>query len=218
MKHNFKAILFDMDGTLVDSMNTHIAAWKQAFAESGFYPDELEFYLNEGVKHPITVRDRLKKLGIDNPDEELVRKIYTRKREIFEEIVVMKPTEGVLELLGNLRGRVQLGIVTGGVRSIINKIVPALFDNYFDIIVDYECTEKGKPDPEPYRYALKQIGLPEKNVLAVENAPTGIASAVDAGIECWAVCTTLEPKYLARAQRIFKDFKELGAALLNEIA
>jgi beta-phosphoglucomutase len=114
MKNQFKAILFDMDGTLIDSMKYHAIAWMQAFEENGFHPNKRIFYLNEGVRHPVTVRQRLHELGIENPDEELVKKIYTRKRQIFEDIVQIKPTEGVMDLLNMLKGKVKLGVVTGG--------------------------------------------------------------------------------------------------------
>jgi len=213
MSRKFKAVLFDMDGTLLDSMKYHIIAWKQAFAESGYYPEDIEFYLNEGVKHPITVRDRLKKLGIDNPDEETVKRIYTRKREIFDETDDLPPTEGVLELLDMLKNKVKLGVVTGGIRSVVDRVLASFFDGYFDVVVDYDSTEKGKPEPDPYLYGAKLPGIPKEHILAIENAPTGIESAVSAGLTCWAVCTTLEPRYLSKAHRVFKDFKELKNTL-----
>ena len=217
MNQKFKAVLFDMDGTLIDSMKYHVIAWKEAFAESGYYPDELEFYINEGVKHPKTVRDRLKVLGVDNPDEGIITKIFTRKREIFHEIVDIKPTEGVLELIGALKGGLKLGVVTAGIRIFVDRVLKNFFDGYFDVVVDYESTEKGKPDPEPYLYGAKLAGCPKENILAIENAPAGITSAVRAGLTCWAVCTTLEPKYLSKAHRIFKDFKELQKAITDYI-
>lgn len=213
MKQQFKAILFDMDGTLIDSMKYHVAAWKQAFAESGYYPDELEFYLNEGVKHPITVRDRLKNQGVDNPDEEMITRIFTRKREIFHEIVDIKTTEGIPELLELVHGKAKLGIVTAGLPSVVDRVLAKHFNNCFDIIVHYESVKKGKPNPDPYLYGAKLTGMPNENILAIENAPAGIESAVGAGLTCWAICTTLEPKYLSQADRVFGDFGEMKDAL-----
>ncbi len=215
MNHKFKAVLFDMDGTLIDSMKYHVIAWKQAFAESGYYPDELEFYINEGVKHPKTVRDRLRVLGVDNPDEGTITKIFTRKREIFHEIVDIKPTEGVPELIGALKDKLKLGVVTAGIRIFVDRVLKNFFDGYFDVVVDYESTEKGKPDPEPYLYGAKLAGCPKENILAIENAPAGITSAVEAGLTCWAVCTTLKPEYLSKAHRVFKDFKEIQKAITD---
>ncbi|MCP4584081.1 MAG: HAD family phosphatase [candidate division Zixibacteria bacterium] len=216
MKKQFKAILFDMDGTLIDSMKYHVIAWTSAFKEHGYYPGELVFYLNEGVKHPITVRDRLRKLGVENPDEELVKQIYTRKRAIFDEIVDIKPTDGAIELLNLLKGKVKLGVVTAGLRPVIERVISQLFEGIFDFIVDNDSTEKGKPDPDPFLHGAKLTGLPNENILVVENAPTGIESAKGAGLTCWALCTTLEPKYLDRADKIFADFKALQATLFND--
>jgi beta-phosphoglucomutase len=213
MIKNLKGIFFDMDGVLIDSMRYHVAAWIKAFARFGYHPDELEFYLNEGVKHPITVRQRLKKLGVDNPDEETVKNIYTLKREILEQTADFKPSQGILELIDKLKGRVKLGVVTGSIPSVVNRVISKFFNGYFDFVVDYESTEKGKPDPEPYLYAIKLSGLPEESIIAIENAPTGIASAVDAGLTCWAVCTTLEAEHLDKAQKVFRDFKEIEKAL-----
>lgn len=205
-----------MDGVLIDSMKYHVEAWIKAFAKFDYHPGELEFYLNEGVKHPVTVRQRLKNLGVDDPDDETVREIYTLKREIFDQTADIKPNEGVLDLLDILKGKVRLGVVTGGVPSVVNRVISRFFDGYFDFIVDYESTEKGKPDPEPYLYAIKISGLSRENIIAIENAPTGVTSAVDAGLTCWAVCTTLEVKYLNRAHRVFRDFKEIERALLED--
>ena len=213
MKQQFKAILFDMDGTLIDSMKYHVAAWKQAFAESGYYPEELEFYLNEGVKHPITVRDRLKNQGVENPGEEMITKIFTRKREVFHEILTIRPTEGIPELLDMLHGKIKLGIVTAGLQSVVDRVLAKHFNNYFGIIVHHESVEKGKPNPDPYLYGAKLTGMPNENILAIENAPAGIESAVGAGLTCWAVCTTLEPEYLSQADRVFGDFCEMKGAL-----
>jgi len=215
LKRPLQAILFDLDGTLLDSMPYHIVAWKQAFAEAGYHPGVIEFYLNEGVKHPIAVRDRLRQLGVANPDEELVRQIYTRKRQIFEKIVEIKPIPGALELLSAVKGRLKLGIVTGGVPEVVRKVIDSLFRGYFDIVVDYGSTEKGKPEPEPYLLGAQLAGCPKESILAVENAPTGIASAVDAGLCCWAVCTTLEPQYLERADRIFATLDDVAVDLRN---
>lgn len=208
-------MLFDMDGTLLDSMKYHVIAWTSAFREMGYFPEELDFYLNEGVKHPVTVRDRLLKLGIADPDEDLIKRIYTRKREIFDEILVIKPTEGVLDLLNELKGKVKIGVVTGGLRSVVDRVIQQLFTGYFDFIVDYESTDRGKPEPDPFIQGVKLSGYPRENVLAIENAPTGIDSAKGAGLTCWAVCTTLKPRYLAQADEIFSDFRQLRNTLFG---
>jgi beta-phosphoglucomutase len=209
-----RAVFFDMDGVLVDTMKYHVKAWVTAFNESGYYPTELAFYLNEGVKHPQTVRERLAELGINSVPDELVEKIYKRKRQIYDEIVRINPTDGVIELLDNLKGKVKIGLVTGGIPTVVERVL-SQFEGYFDMVVDYESTEKGKPDPEPYLYGIKKIGVPKESIISIENSPTGIASAVDAGLACWAICTTLEPPYLSRATRIFKDFAEIQRELFT---
>ncbi|NLI16986.1 MAG: HAD family phosphatase [candidate division Zixibacteria bacterium] len=209
-----RAVFFDMDGVLVDTMKYHVRAWVTAFNESGYYPTELAFYLNEGVKHPQTVRERLAELGITDVPDDLVEKIYKRKRQIYDEITKITPTDGVVELLDKLKGKVKIGLVTGGIQSVVERAL-SQFKGYFDIVVDYESTKKGKPDPEPYLCAIEKAGVPKESIIAIENSPTGVASAVDAGLTCWAICTTLEPKYLGRATRIFKNFAEIQRELFT---
>lgn len=206
-----------MDGTLIDSMKYHVIAWRQAFEELGYYPGDLVFYLNEGVRHPDTVRDRLRELGVADFNEELVTKIFTRKRQIFEDIVQIKPIPGVIELLDILKGNVKLGVVTGGVRNVVKKVINQNFAGYFDIIVDYDSTEKGKPNPDPFLKGAELTGFPNESILAVENAPTGIKSAKGAGLTCWAVCTTLAPEYLYEADQVFANYQELKEALLKRV-
>jgi beta-phosphoglucomutase len=209
-----KAVFFDMDGVLVNTMKYHVKAWVGAFNESGYYPPELAFYLNEGVKHPQTVRERMTELGIVDIPDDLVEKIYRRKRQIYDEIVQINPTHGVVDLLDNLKGKVKIGLVTGGIPSVVTRVLKQ-FDNYFDIVVDYDSTEKGKPDPAPYLCGIEKVGVPAKSIIAIENSPTGVASAVDAKLTCWAICTTLEPRYLNRANRIFRNFLELEQYLFS---
>lgn len=203
-----------MDGVLVNTMKYHVKAWVGAFNESGYYPPELAFYLNEGVKHPQTVRERMTELGIVDIPDDLVEKIYRRKRQIYDEIVQINPTHGVVDLLDNLKGKVKIGLVTGGIPSVVTRVLKQ-FDNYFDIVVDYDSTEKGKPDPAPYLCGIEKVGVPAKSIIAIENSPTGVASAVDAKLTCWAICTTLEPRYLNRANRIFRNFLELEQYLFS---
>ncbi len=210
-----EAVFFDMDGVLVDSMKYHVEAWVKAFNEYGYYPKELPFYLNEGVRHDITVRDRLAELGVENPSDDLIKKIYSRKREIYENTVVLRPMNGIIAILNRLKGRAILAVVTGGVPSVVNKTL-SLFECRFDFVVDYESTEKGKPDPDPYLVAAAKSGVGRDRILVIENSPTGIASAVGAGLTCWAVCTTLPAEYLNRADRIFENFNRLEEALFDE--
>jgi len=209
------AVFFDMDGVLVDSMKYHVEAWVKAFNENGFYPKELPFYLNEGVRHDITVKDRLAELGVENASDELIEKIYSRKREIYEKIAVLKPLNGIEAILDRLKGKVIMAVVTGGVPPVVKKTL-SLFECRFDFVVDYESTKKGKPDPEPYLFAAAKAGVPRDRILVIENSPTGIASAVGAGLACWAVCTTLPAEYLKRADRVFDDFRQLECALFDE--
>jgi len=203
-----------MDGVLVDTMKYHVAAWVKAFNEFGYFPSELSFYLNEGVKHPVTVRERLAELGIPEVSDELVENIYKLKRKIYDETTQIRPTPGVNDLLTKLKGKVKLALVTGGIPSVVNRVLDQ-FDGYFDIVIDYDSTEKGKPFPDPYLCAIQRLGLPAESIIAIENSPTGIVSAVDAGLTCWAICTTLEPRYLGKAQRIFGNIPELQAFLFS---
>jgi beta-phosphoglucomutase len=180
----FSAILFDFDGTLLDSEPAHWASWAEALAPVGIQL-EWDFYRNDCV-------------GID--DRELVRRfssratppiafdelwpLYAVKLDLFRRKVCQSPPfpQGLGEFLANLRGLYRLAVVSSSARPEVEPLlVTAGLRGYFDAVVCAEDTRHHKPCPEPYLLAAAMIGTP--SALVVEDSAAGIASGRAAGFE-----------------------------------
>jgi beta-phosphoglucomutase len=199
----YKAILFDFDGTIADTMKQNYDAWKYSLALYNFFLDEEHYYSEEGKRPRDIVSD-----FTDN--EAIIQEIITLKEKYFIENYKIKIYDGVFELLTNLKGSIKIALVTGGAQHRIEYILrEAGLHGYFDLVVTANDVTKGKPDKEPYEKALKYLGLDAKECVVIENAPMGIKSAKAANIFCIALESTLCKDKLLDADLILSNFKEL---------
>jgi HAD superfamily hydrolase (TIGR01509 family) len=188
-----KAVLFDMDGVLYDSMPAHVQAWYETMSAIGVQSDPDDFYLYEGRTGHSTI-DILfsRNFGREATLEEK-KTIYARKTQRFVELNAhSKPMPGALDVLEKVK---RLGlkriIVTGSGQQSLFENLDGHFPGYFDkeLMVTAYDVQFGKPHPEPYCMGLKKANLEAGEALVVENAPLGVESAVAAGIFTIAVNT-----------------------------
>lgn len=196
--HNYqhldlKAILFDMDGVLYDSMKWHAKSWKETMDEFNIPCTENEFYLYEGVIGRNTINDLVKREKGRNATEDEIKVIYERKTELFVEYNDGSLIPYAHDFVSKVHG---LGltcvIVTGsGQPTLINKIehnFPGLFSK--ELMVTAFDVKHGKPHPEPYLMGLEKAdGIKPNQAIVVENVPRGVEAAVAAGIFTVAVNT-----------------------------
>ncbi|MBI1987601.1 MAG: HAD family phosphatase [Nitrospinae bacterium] len=212
------AVLFDMDGVIVDSMPFHFRAWHQAFASIGVEVSQEEIYLREGEKGEVTAREILEERKIP-PREEERQELVRRKREIFRQIVTHELFPGVRELLEELRSRgASLGLVTGTSRKEAERLLPEGFLDQFDVVVTGDDVRQGKPHPEPYLKAVRELGLDPSQCVVIENSPNGIRSAKGAGLRCIALTTSLPREHLGEADRVVDSLTEVREVLSLEIS
>ena len=214
-----KAVLFDMDGVLYDSMPNHVQAWGEIASAWGLKSEPEDFYLMEGRTGPTTIdilfnRNR----GRDATPEEK-ESIYNQKARRFVELnAVAKRMPGALEVLEKVK---QLGllriVVTGSGQYTLFDNLDAHFPGFFDtdLIVTAYDVQYGKPHPEPYFIGLKKANVLPEEAVVIENAPLGIESAVAAGIYTIAVNTGPLPDEIllkAGAHSLFPSMKALAEA------
>ena len=219
-----KAIIFDMDGVLVDTMPSHFQAMKTALAEIAEIDlDERTFYLLEGM--PILEMAR-KLLDLEGYKIQagktslvtLAEKIGMRKKQIFMQMKqIPKPFDGVRELmLESLRGCLK-AVVTGSSKQELDTILENNFGmNVFTVTVNGDEFEgKGKPNPASYLAALSRLGVSPTNTLIVENAPLGVEAASRAGLRCIVVLNS-SPLSASDFRELIKDgnniFRDMNAA------
>jgi HAD superfamily hydrolase (TIGR01509 family) len=208
-----RAVLFDHDGVLVDSMPYHVEAWKRVMARHGIEIDPLEIYLAEGAT-TMEVAAELFHRHRKPASPEQVQNIVREKRDDYLANNATRLNEGVFEVLEYLKeDRYRLGLVTGSIRAQVEPVIGPEIREWFDCIITADDVEHGKPDPEPYWRAIQKLHVAPSETLVIENAPLGIRSAKSAGAAVVAITTTLSPHYLREADAIVHDFEELRRRL-----
>lgn len=204
--HNFdlKAILFDMDGVLYDSMKWHSKSWKDTMDEFGIPSTAEEFYLYEGMIGKKTINHIINREKGRGATEKEKEDIYKRKSELFSEYNDGSLIPYAYDFVKKVHNEgFTCIVVTGsGQPSLLNKL-EVNFSELFnkEMMVTAFDVKHGKPDPEPYLMGLKKAGnLKPNQAIVIENAPMGVEAAVAAGIFCIAVNTgPLSDKVLADA-------------------
>jgi HAD superfamily hydrolase (TIGR01509 family) len=177
---DFRAFLFDLDGTVADSMPLHYRAWSTIFAQhGGEFPLDL-FYSWGGIPLPKTVEMYNELYGFHLDPIETTRK----KEELYlSQIASMKPIESVLFHVLEAHGRIPLAIVSGSPRASIFRTLSTLgLADRFETIVGAEDYTHGKPSPEPFLTAATRLNIAPEHCLVFEDADAGIASAQAAGM------------------------------------
>ena len=188
-----KAVLFDMDGVLYDSMPNHAIAWQQSMAQFGITMTADDAYATEGARGVDTIRKMVKRQQDRDIDEAEAQKMYDVKSHIFHELPEAPVMPGILDLLHQIQeGGIQIGVVTGsGQKPLIRRILKdfGAFVDEDHITTAYDV-RRGKPKPDPYLMGLRKAGLLQPNeAFVVENAPLGIRAGVAARIFTIAVNT-----------------------------
>ncbi len=206
------ALLLDMDGVVLDSMPYHVAAWMKALREHGFNVNEEILYLYEGAIEPEIAVELFSSQGC-RMSQEVFHKVLKRQKEIFVSDFRQKvrPFPEIPDILSMIKkdGR-SLALVTSSHGEILDAVLPRELVLLFDRIVAGDQVKKRKPHPDPYLKAMKALGINgDKDAAAVENAPSGIKSAKNAGLKTIAITTTLPAERLKGADTVISSHAEL---------
>lgn len=225
-----RAIIFDMDGVLVESMPLHYQSMKIAIKEiTNIDLDKRRFYLLEGMPVAEMALEIFKIEGyidakrLTKKDIQMSENVAKRKKEVFWEInVIPKPFVGVRELITNTLSDCSKAVVSGSSKEEVDTIISEIFGtDAFNIIIDGDQFEgKGKPDPASYEVALQRLNTKPSDAVVVENAPLGVRAAISAGIPCIVTLNTSplalsDFKGLVSEERVFKDTSSAGKFLNN---
>lgn len=203
-----QGVLWDMDGVLVDSGPAHYEAWVQTLTERGLPFTYEQFQATFGMNTAATL-DHL--FGPTLGAEE-VQAIDQRKESLFRQAVKgnARLLPGVSEWLTRLKGRgVRQAIASSAPQANIDALVDELdLGDYFQAIVS-GAGLPGKPAPDVFLVAARQIGVPPARCLVVEDAIAGVQAARNAGMRCIAVTTTNSAEKLAAADVVIDRLDEL---------
>ena len=215
-----RAVLFDMDGVLFDSMPGHAYAWMKAVERYGLSMTADEVYMNEGRTGAGTINALAQRTWGRDATEQEIQDIYAAKSEIFNtyflergEAPVMAGVTDVLQRVRSL-GMMRVIVTGSGQHSLLdnlNRHFPGMFSS--ELMVTAFDVKYGKPNPEPYLMGLKKAGVSADEAIVVENAPLGVTAAHAAGIYTIAVNTGPLPDgalWTAGADRVYPDMASLA--------
>lgn len=211
-----KAVLFDMDGVLYDSMRFHARAWYEVATRHHLISQPEDFFMFEGRTGESTINELYQRTFQRDATQEEKQAIYQEKADLFNVYNDGAPMTGATEVLKEVEASgLQRLVVTGsGQHSLIDKLnhtYPGHFDR--EKMVTAFDVKYGKPHPEPYLMGLQKAGVRANEAFVVENAPMGVEAAVAANIFTIAVNTgPLPDKVLldAGADLLYPDMTSLA--------
>ena len=188
-------VIFDMDGTLIDTEKYYRICWPQALAAFGYHMTDEQALSMRSLGRPFAPA-RLKEMFGDEIDYHQVR---NKRKELMEaclarEGIQLKP--GAIELLTWLKEQgIRTAIATATDMERTNRYLEQLgLLQYFDTIISATMVKEGKPSPDIYLYACEQLGRKPQDCIAVEDSPNGAISAYRAGCKVVMVPDQTQPE------------------------
>ena len=202
------AAIFDMDGTLADSVPMHFAIWKKILAGYGVqieYDEWKPFIGKIGIEF---IKHLNHERGLNLNPEKLIDEKRAIIKEIFNQKVEIFP--GVKDLLQALQDDgCKLAIASSEWHNHILKFLSLnSIEKYFPIVLGREDIKNHKPDPDVYLRTAKKLGVNPLDCVVFEDSIAGVEAAKRAGMKCIAIETTFSGKELAQADLIVKNFEE----------
>ena len=209
--NQIKGVVFDFDGTLVDSDPIHYSAWTLFLKRRGRSFTKEDFARVSGKQVGLIADYIIKKYKLKITKEELIQE----KREITLDYFRKRPPKFMPyakeALIFFSRRGFKLGLATGNLKEVvINILKKGGLNDFFSVIVDGRDVVRGKPYPDIYLLAAQKLGLEPRRCLAIENTQYGVESAKAAGFYAFAVPSGISSlQDFSKADEVFSDLKEL---------
>jgi HAD superfamily hydrolase (TIGR01509 family) len=211
-----RAVLFDMDGTLVDTEELWWRAVEEVAAGLGYELTDADMpdVLGRPMEH--TAGHLYHRTGGTAPIAALTADLHEEFASRTRTGVVPRP--GAVELLRRLHQHgIAMALVSASPRSIVDIVLATLGNGWFAATVSADDTERTKPAPDPYIAAARALGVPPSACVAVEDTPMGVRSAESAGCRVIAV-PTLEPIRSAPGRTVLDSLEKVDLPLLTAVA
>ena len=190
-KLDYKALIFDLDGTLVNSMPAHFNAWCKALEDQGqpgVFPEDV-FYAMGGrpTRDIVEVINGEQGLRLDADQV-----TSSKKRHYLKNLSLVELIPAVAKIAEENRGKVPLAVASGSSREVVEKTLQVLgISDWFDEVVSSNEVPNGKPAPDVFFEAASRIGIAPEDCVVFEDARSGIIAARAAGMEVVVVPTHL---------------------------
>ncbi len=211
------AVLWDMDGVIVDTAPYHFKAWQQTFARLGVKYTMAQFKESFGRRNEAIIPELMGKPV--SADEIAV--IARRKEALFRRLARgnIKPFPGAIELLQFLtKSNIKMALVSSTPPHNIDSILDSLdIKEVFQTIISGADVAKGKPDPECFLLAASRLGVETENCVVIEDSTAGVNAAKSAEMKCIAVTNTRPRNQLKKADLVVDNLKDIDISDIEKL-
>lgn len=211
------AVIFDMDGVLVDSYQAHYKSWRAMYREQGEDYSEADFAADFGRTSGEILRGRFG----EELSKDRIRELDDRKEALYREIIRRKfpVMDGAVELVDALVADGFLLAVgsSGPPENVALSIESLGRAGRFQAVVSRQDVTRGKPDPQVFQIAAQRLGVSPGQCMVVEDAVHGVEAAHRAGMACVAITGTTSREELSQADLVVDSLRELEPRRLRTL-
>ena len=176
-----KALIFDCDGTLTDSMPLHYLAWRDVMTRHGMDFPEERFYALGGVPSDKIIIMLCEEHGFNLDAEQIA---HEKEAAFLDYLHRLEEIPTIANIARQYRGQLPMAVASGGLRYVIDLQLKQIgLEGWFDTIVTAEDTELHKPEPDVFLEAARRLGVPPEHCRVYEDSDLGIEAARRAGME-----------------------------------
>jgi beta-phosphoglucomutase len=214
-----QAVIFDVDGVLVDSYQAHYEGWVRAGRERGFSITEEQFVKTFGRTSREVIVDTF---GMTWLNDEQIKQLDERKEKLYRDIVAdsFPEMDGAADLLDALHeAGFALAVGSSGPPPNVDVVLDHLGRRHlFGAIITGIDVTRGKPDPQVFLLGAERLGVLPQHCVVIEDAPAGVAAAKNAGMKSVGfVSTGRFPDELRGADKIIRSLRELSPEILRAL-
>lgn len=214
-----KAVIFDMDGVLVDSEPFHVEIEKRQFTLNNVPVTREEQQQYMGVAAEVMWRTLSERYSINRSVEELIEQNRAESIRFFSEVDEIPLMPGVIELLEVLRANnYPLAVASSSFPEVIDLVLErTCIRSYFQEVVSSQEAGRSKPEPDVFLLAAKRLGVEPRNCLVVEDSANGIKAAHSANMSCVAYQGEgVDPQTQNAADAIISSYHQLVTMVLSQ--
>jgi len=215
-----EAVIFDMDGVLIDSEPIHIVIEKQLFDKLGIDVSETVHRSYMGASNEFMYSDLRSRFKLSKSVTELIESDELFRSDYFHRLDTIPANEGLISLLSQIKAAgLKLAVATSSSPEIANLLLNKCgIASYFDVIVTTSEAGESKPSPDVYLLAAERIGVSPEDCIVFEDSPNGLSAAKSAGMFCVVIQSDNEIiKELSGADYLIQSFTEMTLTRLTDL-